>query len=177
MGVDDKYRRLEVGAWFIAEPANDGHSAVVAIMFDELLPAQVMVQVDLVPRFVESADAIGRGFDPECIGVGTEELNSPTRVVVQEQNAAADGQVRLESMAQRPVNTALEGPNGSMSSGSTRVIIQDWINSFNRRNKQAFLHPARSAQRESNPHVRRGKATGCRYIIGTAFRRRIVKEL
>jgi hypothetical protein len=41
---------------------------------------------------------------------------------------------------------------------------------------QAFLHPARSAQRESNPHVRLGKAIGCRYIMGTAFRRRIVKE-
>ncbi len=41
---------------------------------------------------------------------------------------------------------------------------------------QAFLHPERSAQRESNPHVRPGEATGCRYIMGTAFRRRIVKE-
>ena len=42
---------------------------------------------------------------------------------------------------------------------------------------QAFLHPERSAQRESNPHFRLGKAIGCRYIMGTAFRSRIVKEL
>jgi hypothetical protein len=31
------------------------------------------------------------------------------------------------------------------------------------------MHPslAKSAQRESNPHIRRGKAVGCRYIMGT----------
>ena len=32
---------------------------------------------------------------------------------------------------------------------------------------QAFLRPAlKSAQRESNPHFRHGKAAGCRYIMG-----------
>ena len=41
-----------------------------------------------------------------------------------------------------------------------------------RRNGQAFLHPESSrsppsAQRESNPHVRHGKAVGYRYIMGT----------
>ena len=46
---------------------------------------------------------------------------------------------------------------------------------------QAFPHPESSrsptsAQRESNPHVRHGKAVGCRYIMGTHRRRRIVKE-
>src|SRR4051795_1974744 len=33
-----------------------------------------------------------------------------------------------------------------------------------------------SAQRESNPHIRHGKAVGCRYIMGTKIRRRIVKD-
>ena len=33
-----------------------------------------------------------------------------------------------------------------------------------------------SAQRELNPHIRHGKAVGCRYIMGTSSRRRIVKE-
>ena len=33
-----------------------------------------------------------------------------------------------------------------------------------------------SAQRESNPHFRHGKAVGCRYIMGTGHRSRIVKE-
>ncbi len=32
---------------------------------------------------------------------------------------------------------------------------------------QAFPHPElESAQRESNPHIRHGKAVGCRYIMG-----------
>ena len=33
-----------------------------------------------------------------------------------------------------------------------------------------------SAQRESNPHFRLGKAVGCHYIMGTRHRSRIVKE-
>jgi hypothetical protein len=40
----------------------------------------------------------------------------------------------------------------------------------------AFPHPVESAQRESNPHIRHGKAVGCRYIMGTKSRCRIVKE-
>ena len=49
--------------------------------------------------------------------------------------------------------------------------------SRSRRSNQAFLHPVRSAQRESNPHFRLGKAIGCRYIMGTDFRSRFVKEI
>ena len=36
-----------------------------------------------------------------------------------------------------------------------------------RRNSQAFPYAdCKSAQRESNPHIRHGKAVGCRYIMG-----------
>src|SRR4051812_24982769 len=53
--------------------------------------------------------------------------------------------------------------------------------SRSRRIGQAFPHPESprspsSAQRESNPHVRHGKAVGCRYIMGTITVPRIVKE-
>jgi hypothetical protein len=53
--------------------------------------------------------------------------------------------------------------------------------SRSRRIGQAFPHPESfrsptSAQRESNPHVRHGKAVGCRYIMGTVTVPRIVKE-
>jgi hypothetical protein len=41
---------------------------------------------------------------------------------------------------------------------------------------QAFLHAGQSAQRESNPRFRHGKAVGFHYNMGTAFRSRIVKE-
>jgi hypothetical protein len=53
--------------------------------------------------------------------------------------------------------------------------------SRSRRIGQAFPHPESprsptSAQRESNPHVRHGKAVGYRYIMGTITAARIVKE-
>ena len=39
-----------------------------------------------------------------------------------------------------------------------------------RRNCQAFPYAdCKSAQRESNPHIRHGKAVGCRYIVGACF--------
>jgi hypothetical protein len=37
-------------------------------------------------------------------------------------------------------------------------------------------HTPRSAQRESNPHLRPGRTARCRYTMGTSRRRRIVKE-
>ena len=48
-----------------------------------------------------------------------------------------------------------------------------------RRNCQAFPYAdCKSAQRESNPHIRHGKAVGCRYIMGACFvAKSIVKEL
>jgi hypothetical protein len=47
-----------------------------------------------------------------------------------------------------------------------------------RRNCQAFPYADRkSAQRESNPRIRHGKAVGCRYIMGACFvANSIVKE-
>jgi hypothetical protein len=47
-----------------------------------------------------------------------------------------------------------------------------------RRNCQAFPYAdCKSAQRESNPHIRHGKAVGCRYIMGACFvANSIVKE-
>jgi hypothetical protein len=53
--------------------------------------------------------------------------------------------------------------------------------SRSRRICQAFPHPdssrsLTSAKRESNPHVRHGKAVGYRYIMGTIAISRIVKE-
>ncbi len=50
--------------------------------------------------------------------------------------------------------------------------------SRSRRINQAFLHPesSRSAQRESNPHVRHGKAVGYRYIMGTLTEAELSKK-
>jgi hypothetical protein len=91
VGVDHEDRRLEVGAWFVAEPSDDGHAAVVSVVVDEVLTAQIMVEVDLIPGFAESAQAVGNGLDPDRLGVETQELSTARRVVVQEENASADG--------------------------------------------------------------------------------------
>jgi hypothetical protein len=89
VGVNHEQGRLEVGAWLLAEPADDRHAAVVAVVVDKVLSSQVMVEVDLVPGFVESADAVGDCLDPHRVGVVGLELDSPIRVVVQEEYAAA----------------------------------------------------------------------------------------
>ena len=68
--------------------------------------------------------------------------------------------------------------------GLHRIISQDgWIRTSDlvlptaRAQCQAFPHPeTKSAQRESNPHIRHGKAVGCRYIMGTCCVCQIVKD-
>jgi hypothetical protein len=49
--MNHKKRRLQVGAWLFAEPSDDCHTAIITFVVDELLASQVMVEVDLVPRF------------------------------------------------------------------------------------------------------------------------------
>ena len=36
--------------------------------------------------------------------------------------------------------------------------------------KLSYVLIGQSAQRESNPHIRHGKATGCRYIMGAGWK-------
>ena len=78
---------------------------------------------------------IGNRLNPHCVEVVSEEFNSPRRVVVQKENAAANGQIRLglgdvdlrgvreESLSVNRVNRSAEGDVGG--------IIQDWINGVN----------------------------------------------
>ena len=76
-----------------------------------------------------------------------------------------------------PVNSRVPVPARAPPESSHRTVgmagFEPAIScSQGRRIGQAFLHPGSSrsptsAQRESNPHVRHGKAVGCRYIMGT----------
>jgi hypothetical protein len=50
-------------------------------------------------------------------------------------------------------------PQGSRSAAFEAAAIASWL---------ALPELEESAQRESNPHVRRGKAAGHRYIMGTS---------
>jgi len=104
--VDHEDGRPEVGARLLAEPADDGHAAVITLVVDELFAPQVVVEVDLVPGLAECADAVGHGLDADRLGIVALEPESPSRVVVQEEDAAMDGQEALASMDQRPVEMA-----------------------------------------------------------------------
>ena len=75
VAVDHKNRRFEVGPRLVAEPPNDGHPAVVALVVHELRSTQVVVQMNFVPRLVQSANALGCCFNPHNLGVICAKLN------------------------------------------------------------------------------------------------------
>ncbi len=61
MGVHDEVGRFQVGPRLGAEPAHDGHPTIVALVIDEDLAPQIMVEVDLVPGPAKVGDAfVGR---------------------------------------------------------------------------------------------------------------------
>ena len=64
MRVDDEPGGSEVGAGLVAEPADDGHPAIVPLVIDEDLAAEVVIEVDLVPGFGQAAEAFLGGLDP-----------------------------------------------------------------------------------------------------------------
>ena len=76
VGVDYETRRLQVGPGLLAEPANDGHTRVFPVVVDEVLPSQIMVEVNLIPGFAESDDAVSSRFDPDGVGVLGQEIKA-----------------------------------------------------------------------------------------------------
>jgi hypothetical protein len=91
MRVEHKDGRLQVRPRLVAQPADDRHAAIVAVVVDAMLAAQVMVEVHVIPRFARAQrpDALHGRLDSDRLGVIPLELNAPRRIVVQEQNAAA----------------------------------------------------------------------------------------
>jgi hypothetical protein len=60
-------------AKFFGKPADDRHPAVVPIVVDEGLAAEVVVEVDLVPGFTQAMETLfGRG-DPNRFRKGVRE--------------------------------------------------------------------------------------------------------
>ena len=71
----------------------------------------------------------------------------------------------------RTVNSRLPVPARTPPHRSVRMVGLEPTLSCSRRTRDPQLPHIlilQSAQRESNPHVRHGKATGCRYIMGAA---------
>ena len=72
-------------------------SSVIAV--DERLPAQVVVQVDLIPGLFEASQAFGHGLHPDGLGILFQEDLRRVGVIVQEQQAAWWLWVRDEHLA------------------------------------------------------------------------------
>jgi hypothetical protein len=105
--VDNEERRLKVRARYLADPPDDSHAAVFAVVVDEVLAAQVVVEMDLAPGFAKRSDAVGSRLDPDCFRVFSQELGCTRRVVVKEENAPTHGQICPESKFIWPGTKAL----------------------------------------------------------------------
>ena len=92
-------------ARLLAHPANDLHPAIDSRRRHQLLPTQVVIEMDFVPAFFELVNAVDDGFHPDRLRVlGQKDLGA-ARVVVQKQQprrrrlglarrALRDGQLR-----------------------------------------------------------------------------------
>jgi hypothetical protein len=86
--VDDEPGGPEVVAGLVAEPADDRHPAVLALVLDEYLAAKVVVEMDLVPRSGQVRQALLGRLDPGRIREGAKEGLGAAGVVVEEQDSA-----------------------------------------------------------------------------------------
>ena len=64
VGMNDKTRVPQVRARLLAKPADDRHPAVGPLVIDQHFPAQVMIEMDLVPRLLQQARCIARRSAP-----------------------------------------------------------------------------------------------------------------
>ena len=64
MGMNDKTGLPQVRARFLAEPADDRHPAVGTLVIDQHFPAQVMIEMNLVPRLLQQVEALLDGLHP-----------------------------------------------------------------------------------------------------------------
>jgi hypothetical protein len=50
--MNDELGVLQMSVRRRAEPANDGHAAIVTVRIDQYLASQVVIEMDLVPRLL-----------------------------------------------------------------------------------------------------------------------------
>ena len=55
VGVNEEERRSEMIAGLLAQPANDLHPAINVVDVHELIPPEVVIQMDLVPALFAAA--------------------------------------------------------------------------------------------------------------------------
>src|SRR5208337_1635832 len=64
VGMNDETRVPQVRARLLAEPADDRHPAVGPFVIDQYFPAQVVIEMNLVPRLLQQLEALLDGLHP-----------------------------------------------------------------------------------------------------------------
>lgn len=72
----------------LAQPADDGHTAIISLVSDEDLAAQVVIKVDFIPRHRHEGEALLGRLDPDCVRELGQKLCGPSGVVVQEEDSS-----------------------------------------------------------------------------------------
>jgi len=89
--MNDEPAALQVGARSLAEPANDRHPSVGPLVIDQHFPAQVMIEMDLVPRLLQQLEGLLNGLNPHGTRTRGQEPRGAIGGVVQEQDAGCTG--------------------------------------------------------------------------------------
>ena len=69
-------------ARLLAHPSNDLHPAIDTVDGHQLTPAQIVIEMDLVPGCFELGKAVGDGFHPDGVRVLGQKGLGPARVIV-----------------------------------------------------------------------------------------------
>ncbi len=86
VGMNDKTRAPQVRARLLAKPADDRHPAVGTLVIDQHFPAQVVIEMDLVPRLLQQVNALLDGLHPHRTRMRGQEGRGAIGSVVQEQD-------------------------------------------------------------------------------------------
>ena len=118
--------------------------------------------------------AEGEGIEPSRLIArpGSGRVPSPIGLSFRVFSSGGRNRTRVPPVNSRVLVPARTPPQSSRPTVGMAGFEPALSCSQGRWNGQAFLHPESSrlptsAQRESNPHVRHGKAVGYRYIMGT----------
>ncbi len=84
--MNDKTSVPQVRARFLAKPADDRHPAVRTLVIDQHFPAQVMIEVDLVPRLFQQVETLPDGPHSHRTRMRGQERRRAIGSVVQEQD-------------------------------------------------------------------------------------------
>jgi hypothetical protein len=71
---------------FLAKPPNDLHAAIGFIHVDEDLTTEIVIKMNLVPRFDQTAETFLDRLNPDGMGVCAQERLCTRGVVIQKEN-------------------------------------------------------------------------------------------